>query len=103
MATTNPPQLVLLVDHIKLSLLERHRAASLSIPHEAQDRQIARSLEQLREGIAALESQVEDVEDECVSSHLVVNDAWCSSVMYMYMYREKEREKRVVELCMHRK
>lgn len=61
---TNPPQLFLLADHIKLSLLERQRAVSLNLPSHSQDSQISRSLEQLRSGIEALESQVEDTADE---------------------------------------
>lgn len=61
---TNPPQLFLLADHIKLSLLERQRAVSLNLPAHSQDSQISRSLEQLRSGIEALESQVEDTSDE---------------------------------------
>ena len=68
MSTTNPPQLFLLVEHIKLSLLERQRALSLNLPSDPQDRQISRSLEQLRTGIDALASQVEDTPDECVAS-----------------------------------
>lgn len=63
--STNPPQLFLLADHIKLSLLERQRAVSLNLPSHSQDSQISRSLEQLRSGIEALESQVEDTSDEC--------------------------------------
>jgi syntaxin 8 len=57
---TNPPQLFLLADHIKLSLLERQRALSLNLPSNSQDGQISRSLEQLRSGIESLESQVQD-------------------------------------------
>ena len=62
---TNPPQLFLLADHIKLSLLERQRALSLNLPSNSQDGQISRSLEQLRSGIESLESQVQDTSDEC--------------------------------------
>ncbi|KAF2639796.1 hypothetical protein P280DRAFT_402429 [Massarina eburnea CBS 473.64] len=68
--TTNPPQLFLLADHIKLSLLERQRAVSLNLPSNAQDGQISRSLEQLRSGIESLESQVADTDDESISSQL---------------------------------
>ena len=63
---TNPPQLFLLADHIKLSLLERQRALSLNLPSNSQDGQISRSLEQLRSGIESLESQVLDTSDEYV-------------------------------------
>ncbi|EAT85859.2 hypothetical protein HBI56_144840 [Parastagonospora nodorum] len=67
---TNPPQLFLLSDHIKLSLLERQRAISLNLPSTSQDAQISRSLEQLRSGIESLESQVADTSDESISSQL---------------------------------
>ncbi|KAF2706753.1 SNARE complex subunit [Pleomassaria siparia CBS 279.74] len=70
MSTTNPPQLFLLADHIKLSLLERQRAISLNLSPNSQDGQISRSLETLRSGIASLESQVEDTEDEAITSQL---------------------------------
>ncbi|KAF2833018.1 SNARE complex subunit [Ophiobolus disseminans] len=67
---TNPPQLFLLADHIKLSLLERQRAISLNLSPNSQDAQISRSLEQLRSGIESLESQVEDTADESITSQL---------------------------------
>ncbi|OAK94415.1 hypothetical protein IQ06DRAFT_286432 [Phaeosphaeriaceae sp. SRC1lsM3a] len=67
---TNPPQLFLLADHIKLSLLERQRAISLNLPSHSQDAQISRSLEQLRSGIESLQSQVEDHEDDSITSQL---------------------------------
>jgi syntaxin 8 len=55
---SNPSQLLLLSDHIKLSLLERQRAISLNLdPNPTQDSHISRSLESLREGIAALETK----------------------------------------------
>ncbi|CAN9148089.1 unnamed protein product [Alternaria sp. RS040] len=67
---TNPPQLFLLADHIKLSLLERQRALSLNLPSNSQDGQISRSLEQLRSGIESLESQVQDTSDDSIASQL---------------------------------
>ncbi|KAG9199785.1 hypothetical protein G6514_007898 [Epicoccum nigrum] len=67
---TNPPQLFLLADHVKLSLLERQRAVSLGLPSHSQDSQISRSLEQLRAGIESLESQTEDTADESITSQL---------------------------------
>ncbi|KAF2032028.1 hypothetical protein EK21DRAFT_62011 [Setomelanomma holmii] len=67
---TNPPQLFLLADHIKLSLLERQRAISLNLSPNSQDGQVSRSLEQLRSGIESLESQVEDTADESITSQL---------------------------------
>jgi syntaxin 8 len=61
MATTNPSQLFLLADHIKLSLLERQRAKSLKLPAQpSQDNQISRSLDTLQSGIDALEAQLDD-------------------------------------------
>jgi syntaxin 8 len=52
---SNPSQLFLLADHIKLSLLERQRAVSLNLdPNPSQDSNISRSLESFREGIESL-------------------------------------------------
>lgn len=59
-------QLFLLADHIKLSLLERQRAISLKLEPNAQDGQISRSLNSLREGIEAAEreqSRLEETDD----------------------------------------
>jgi syntaxin 8 len=57
MATTNISELNLLIDYIKLSLLERQRAISLNLDPNSNDGQISRSLDQLQSGISALESQ----------------------------------------------
>ena len=58
---SNPSQLLLLADHIKLSLLERQRAQSLNLdPNPSQDSNISRSLESLRESLEALESKQPD-------------------------------------------
>ncbi|KAJ5812857.1 hypothetical protein N7447_009880 [Penicillium robsamsonii] len=54
---TNPAQLFLLADHIKLSLLERERAISLDLEPNSQDGEISMSLESLRESIEALEAE----------------------------------------------
>ena len=54
---TNPSQLFLLADHIKLSLLERQRAISLDLEPNAQDGEISRSLESLHEGIQSAEAE----------------------------------------------
>jgi syntaxin 8 len=55
---SNLSQLLLLSDHIKLSLLERQRAISLNLdPNPTQESHISRSLESLHEGIVALESK----------------------------------------------
>ncbi|KAH8816267.1 hypothetical protein F5884DRAFT_215954 [Xylogone sp. PMI_703] len=51
---TNPNQYFLLADHIKLSLLERQRAISLNLESTAQDGNISRSLESLREGLESI-------------------------------------------------
>ena len=54
---TNPSQLFLLADHIKLSLLERQRAISLDLEPNAQDGEISRSLESLQAGVQAVEAE----------------------------------------------
>lgn len=54
---SNPSQLFLLADHIKLSLLERQRAVFLNLdPTPTQYSHISRSLESFREGLEGLES-----------------------------------------------
>lgn len=64
MAAANPSQLLLLSDHIKLSLLERQRAITLNLgPSVTQDAQIARNLNQLEAGISTLERQSRDWND----------------------------------------
>lgn len=60
---TYPCQLSLLSDHIKLSLLERQRAISLNLEPNSQDGHISRSLDSMREGVEALEQQIEDEGD----------------------------------------
>lgn len=55
--STNPSQLFLLADHIKLSLLERQRAIALNLEGNKQDGHITRSLETLRDGIENLQKQ----------------------------------------------
>jgi syntaxin 8 len=57
MSTTTPHQLLLLADHLKLSLLERQRAISLNLEPGKQDAQIARSLTNLQEGLDDLEAR----------------------------------------------
>jgi syntaxin 8 len=60
---SNPSQLLLLCDHIKLSLLERQRALSLNLdPSPTLDSNISRSLESLREGIESLSTRSSDSE-----------------------------------------
>ena len=63
----NPSQLYLLADHIKLSLLERQRAISLNLEPNSQDGHISRSLDQMREGVEALE-QAEGNDDSYVQT-----------------------------------
>lgn len=60
---SNASQLLLLADHIKLSLLERQRAISLNLePNTSQTSNISRSLESLREGIESLAARSSDTE-----------------------------------------
>jgi len=61
--SNNPSQLYLLADHIKLSLLERQRALSLSLPANSQDSSISRSLSSLLDGVESLESEVQTTPD----------------------------------------
>ncbi|OCK90665.1 uncharacterized protein K441DRAFT_578796 [Cenococcum geophilum 1.58] len=70
MSRTNPSQLFLLADHIKLSLLERQRAISLNLSPNSQDGQISRSLDSFRSGIEALESQLEQSPDVSLQDQL---------------------------------
>ena len=71
---SNPSQLLLLADHIKLSLLERQRAQSLNLePNPSQESNISRSLESLRESLEALESKSHD-EDELSEIRAQYND-----------------------------
>lgn len=64
MASTNPSQLFLLADHIKLSLLEAKRARQLKLPANTQDSTISRSLDQLSNGIEAIERQLSLNDDD---------------------------------------
>ena len=60
---SNPSQLLLLCDHIKLSLLERQRAISLNLtPNPSTDSNISRSLESLHEGIESLAQRSSDTD-----------------------------------------
>lgn len=52
---SNPSQLFLLADHIKLSLLERQRAVSLQLEPNSQDGEISRSLASLHDGLEEVE------------------------------------------------
>ncbi|KAB2574998.1 putative snare complex subunit protein [Lasiodiplodia theobromae] len=70
MATANPAQLLLLADHIKLSLLERQRAVSLNLSPNSQDGQISRSLESLSSGIDALDAQLSQDPDESLQDQV---------------------------------
>ncbi|KAI1343767.1 v-SNARE [Xylariaceae sp. FL0016] len=60
---SNPNQLFLLADHIKLSLLERQRAQSLSLDGDSKDGHISRSLDQFRDGLSALEQDQKRLEE----------------------------------------
>jgi len=74
---SNPNQLFLLADHIKLSLLERQRAKTLDLGHDdSKDGQISRSLEQFKDGLAALrkeQARLEEADDE--DGALTIEDA----------------------------
>ncbi|KAI1453777.1 v-SNARE [Annulohypoxylon moriforme] len=73
---SNPNQLYLLADHIKLSLLERQRAQSLNIDGDSKDGHISRSLDQFRDGLAVLETEqrrLEEAGDE--EGSLTITDA----------------------------
>lgn len=59
MASTS--SLLLLADHVKLSLLERQRAISLDLEPNSHDGEISRSLDSLRSGIEEIESQPKSV------------------------------------------
>ena len=58
----NPSQLLLLADHVKLSLLERQRASSLGLPAGARDGPVRRSLQALQDGVEALEARLSNGE-----------------------------------------
>ncbi|KAK0670040.1 hypothetical protein QBC41DRAFT_248747 [Cercophora samala] len=60
---SNPNALLLLADHIKLSLLERQRAKNLNLPSDTQDGHISRSLDQFRDGIEALEKEQQRLQE----------------------------------------
>lgn len=71
---TNPNALLLLADHIKLSLLERQRAKTLNLTSDSQDGHISRSLEQFREGLEGLEKEhqrLQEAGDEIKASNLL--------------------------------
>ncbi|KAK4186055.1 hypothetical protein QBC35DRAFT_388180 [Podospora australis] len=71
---TNPNALLLLADHIKLSLLERQRAKTLNLTSDTQDGHISRSLDQFREGLESLEKEhqrLEEAGDEIKASNLL--------------------------------
>jgi syntaxin 8 len=60
---SNPNALLLLADHIKLSLLEQQRAKTLNLRRDSQDGHISRSLDQFREGLEALEKEHQRLQD----------------------------------------
>ncbi|KXX73341.1 putative syntaxin-8B [Madurella mycetomatis] len=70
---SNPNALLLLADHIKLSLLEQQRAKTLNLRRDSQDGHISRSLDQFREGLDALEKEqqrLQEAGDEAKASSL---------------------------------
>ncbi|KXJ86718.1 v-SNARE [Microdochium bolleyi] len=73
---SNPNQLFLLADHIKLSLLERQRAKTHDLGGDSKDGHLSRSLEQFRDGLAALkkeQARLEEAGDE--DGALTIDDA----------------------------
>lgn len=60
---SNPNALLLLADHIKLSLLEQQRAKTLKLSRDSQDGHISRSLDQFREGLEALEKEQQRLQE----------------------------------------
>lgn len=54
---SNPNALLLLADHIKLSLLERQRAKTLKLSSDTRDGHISRSLDQFRDGLESLRAE----------------------------------------------
>ncbi|KAK4251603.1 hypothetical protein C7999DRAFT_10689 [Corynascus novoguineensis] len=70
---SNPNALLLLADHIKLSLLEQQRAKNLNLRRDSQDGHISRSLDQFRDGLESLEKEqqrLEEAGDESKASSL---------------------------------
>ncbi|KAK4118695.1 hypothetical protein N657DRAFT_583184 [Parathielavia appendiculata] len=70
---SNPNALLLLADHIKLSLLEQQRAKTLKLRRDSQDGHISRSLDQFREGLESLEKEhqrLQEAGDESKASTL---------------------------------
>ncbi|PNP40328.1 hypothetical protein TGAMA5MH_07655 [Trichoderma gamsii] len=67
---SNPSQLFLLADHIKLSLLEWQRAQNLDPDDNSHNSDVSRSFDQLRNGIASLEQEsarLQEAGDEVAS------------------------------------
>ncbi len=60
---SNPNALLLLADHIKLSLLEQKRAKTLNLRRDSQDGHISRSLDQFREGLELLEKEQQRLQE----------------------------------------
>ncbi|EEA28845.1 hypothetical protein TMatcc_002800 [Talaromyces marneffei ATCC 18224] len=67
---SNPSQLFLLADHIKLSLLERQRAISLNLEPNTQDGEISRSLESFRESLERLENDSDNRDDADIQEQI---------------------------------
>ncbi|KAK3943591.1 hypothetical protein QBC46DRAFT_377476 [Diplogelasinospora grovesii] len=69
---SNPNALLLLADHIKLSLLERQRAKTLNLASDSQDGHISKSLDQFRDGLEALQKEVERLQEagDAKATHL---------------------------------
>jgi syntaxin 8 len=81
MATTNPSQLFLLADHVKLSLLERQRAISMNLDSSSQDGHISRSMDTLGSGIETLENQLVETPNSYVTPRRWRDPFSCGSSM----------------------
>lgn len=61
--SANPDRLLLLADHIKLSLMERNRAISLNLESNTSDSHILRNLDTLNQGIEEIEKEQTRIEE----------------------------------------
>ncbi|KAK4111115.1 hypothetical protein N656DRAFT_712511 [Canariomyces notabilis] len=81
---SNPNALLLLADHIKLSLLEQQRAKTLNLSRDSQDGHISRSLDQFREGLEALEKEQRRLQEAGDESKAAALSATLSSLQKQY-------------------
>ncbi|KAL1839812.1 hypothetical protein VTJ49DRAFT_1091 [Mycothermus thermophilus] len=81
---SNPNALLLLADHIKLSLLEQQRAKTLNLRRDSQDGHISRSLDQFREGLEALEREQQRLREAGDESKATTLGATLTSLRKQY-------------------